>query len=160
MQESVHRRLFTAATFTWRAKLFIECRMIDPKMVSQICCFPTVRYCLPTLLTYSVIILQQISARVLLKPKVLLHGSTLICRGNYFLDFVRRHLKIMPRVVVQRSQIITKSVMLTIGNLENLHDRLVYRLTIAALICAIEDFPLYGIWPITQHYVTLASLVV
>ena len=114
------------SNFTWRAKLFVECRMVDLIMVSQICCSPTVRYLLLTLLTYSAIIL---SARVLLKPKVLSHGSTSICRGNDFLDFVRRHLKIMPRVVVQRSQIITKSVMLTIGNLENLYNQLVYRLT-------------------------------
>lgn len=96
-----------------------------------ICCSPTVRYLLLTQLTYSAIIL---SARVLLKPKVLSHRSTSICRGNDFLNFVRRYLKIMPRVVVQRSQIITKSVMLTIGNLENLYNQLVYRLTITALM--------------------------
>ena len=122
MQESVHCRLFTAATFTWRAKLFVECRMVDPKMVSQFVvpqpCATTCRHCLHIArLSFSKFPLESF-----FNPKYF-HTAALRFVGLTISSTSFDAIKIMPRVVVQKSHIITESVMLT----------LVYWLTITAL---------------------------
>ena len=130
MQESVHCILFTAVTFTWRAKLFVECRMVDPKMVSQICCSPpcatACRHCLHIARSS----FSNFPLESFLNPKYF-HTAALRFVGvkisstsfdaileSCHVEWWYKGHKLLPKVFT-----------LTIGNLENLHNRLVYRLT-------------------------------
>ena len=118
MQESVHCILFTAATFI--------CRVQDgwPEDGFANLLFPH-RVLLSMDTAYKV--WSSFGNFPLVKPKYFHMAALRFVGVAMSPNLIQRHLRIMPLGMVV--QIITESVMLTIGNLKNLHNRLVYRLT-------------------------------